>query len=68
MNARSYTNAPIVFLSSCEEDEVKFSALSDGGDDYVTKPFSQEVLMAKIKAHLRKVRRAEGNNCWSCRV
>lgn len=55
MNARSYTNAPIVFLSSREEDEVKISALSYGGDDYVTKPFSPGVLMAKIKAHLRRV-------------
>jgi DNA-binding response OmpR family regulator len=54
-NARTYTNAPIVFLSSREEDEVKISALSDGGDDYVTKPFSPGVLMAKIKAHLRRV-------------
>ncbi|MFD0672224.1 response regulator transcription factor [Cohnella sp. GCM10027633] len=54
-NARGYTNAPIVFLSSREEDEVKISALSYGGDDYVTKPFSPGVLMAKIKAHLRRV-------------
>lgn len=54
-NARSCTDAPIVFLSSREEDEVKISALSDGGDDYVTKPFSPGVLMAKIKAHLRRV-------------
>lgn len=54
-NARSYTNAPIVFLSSREEDEVKIDALSYGGDDYVTKPFSPGVLMAKIKAHLRRV-------------
>ncbi|CAI6079548.1 Transcriptional regulatory protein WalR [Cohnella sp. JJ-181] len=54
-NARNRTNAPIVFLSSREEDEVKISALSYGGDDYVTKPFSPGVLMAKIKAHLRRV-------------
>ncbi|TVY03143.1 response regulator transcription factor [Cohnella terricola] len=54
-NARSITNAPIVFLSSREEDEIKISALSNGGDDYVTKPFSPGVLMAKIKAHLRRV-------------
>jgi DNA-binding response OmpR family regulator len=54
-NARSYTNAPIVFLSSHEEDKVKISALSDVGDDYVTKPFSPGVLMVKIKAHLRRV-------------
>ncbi len=59
MNARSRTNAPIVFLSSREEDEVKISALSYGGDDYVTKPFSPGVLMAKIKAHLRRVSTAK---------
>jgi DNA-binding response OmpR family regulator len=41
--ARSNTNAPIVFLSIREEDEVKNSALSDGGDDYVTKPFSPSI-------------------------
>lgn len=55
VNARSHTNVPIVFLSSREEDEVKINALSYGGDDYVTKPFSPGVLMAKIKAHLRRV-------------
>ncbi|WP_339806591.1 response regulator transcription factor [Paenibacillus sp. FSL R5-0766] len=54
-NARNFTSAPIIFLSSQEEDEVKISALSYGGDDYVTKPFSPGVLMAKIKAHLRRV-------------
>lgn len=54
INARNYTNAPIVFLSSHEDDEVKIDALSYGGDDYVTKPFSPGVLMAKVKAHLRR--------------
>lgn len=54
-NARNLTSAPILFLSSQEEDEVKISALTYGGDDYVTKPFSPGVLMAKIKAHLRRV-------------
>src|SRR5690606_7976279 len=54
-DARNHTDAPIVFLSSREEDEVKINALNYGGDDYVTKPFSPGVLMAKIKAHLRRV-------------
>lgn len=54
-DARNYTNVPIVFLSSHEADEIKISALTYGGDDYVTKPFSPGVLMAKIKAHLRRV-------------
>lgn len=51
---RVSTRAIIIFLSSREEDEIKIRALSDGGDDYVTKPFSPKVLMAKIKAHLRR--------------
>lgn len=53
--ARHFTDAPIIFLSSQDEDEIKISALTYGGDDYVTKPFSPGVLMAKIKAHLRRV-------------
>lgn len=53
--ARLITDAPILFLSSQEEDEVKIDALTYGGDDYVTKPFSPGVLMAKVKAHLRRV-------------
>jgi DNA-binding response OmpR family regulator len=51
---RRSTRAVILFLSSREEDETKIRALGDGGDDYVTKPFSPKVLMAKIKAHLRR--------------
>jgi DNA-binding response OmpR family regulator len=54
-HARMVTDASIVFLSSREEDDVKIRALTIGGDDYVTKPFSPGVLMAKIKAHLRRV-------------
>lgn len=60
MKARNVTNVPIVFLSSHEEDEVKIRALSYGGDDYVTKPFSPAVLIAKIKAHLRRVSTGRG--------
>lgn len=51
---RQTTEAVIIFLSSREEDEVKIQALADGGDDCVTKPFSPKVLIAKIKAHLRR--------------
>jgi DNA-binding response OmpR family regulator len=60
-NARMITDAPIVFLSSREEDEVKIRALTYGGDDYVTKPFSPGVLVAKIKAHLRRVSSGRGD-------
>lgn len=52
---RETTNAVIIFLSSRQEDDIKIQALADGGDDYITKPFSAKVLMAKIKAHLRRM-------------
>jgi len=58
---RRDTAAPIVFLSSHEEDEVKIRALAHGGDDYVTKPFSPGVLVARMKAHLRRVATARGD-------
>lgn len=54
-DARRLTDVPIVFLSVQKEDEVKISALTCGGDDYMIKPFSPSVLMAKVKAHLRRV-------------
>lgn len=57
---RQSTRAVILFLSSREEDEIKIRALADGGDDYVTKPFSPKVLIAKIKAHLRRTSASAG--------
>lgn len=51
---RNATKAVIMFVSSKDEDEVKIQALAQGGDDYVTKPFSPKVLVAKINAHLRR--------------
>jgi len=54
-DARRLTDVPIVFLSGRKEDEVKSRALTCGGDDYMIKPFSPGVLMAKVKTHLRRV-------------
>jgi len=56
LEIRKLTNSPILFLS-CKADTVdKISAFSAGGDDYVTKPFLPEELMARIRAHLRRAR------------
>jgi len=58
LEIRKFTNNPILFLS-CKADAVdKIAALSAGGDDYVTKPFLPEELMARIRAHLRRARLA----------
>ncbi len=52
---RKLTKIPIIFLSSRSEDADKLRAMYGGGDDYVEKPFSMDVLIAKIKALLRRV-------------
>lgn len=51
---RYFSKVPIVFLSARTEDMDKISALERGGDDYLTKPFQSEVLLAKVRALLRR--------------
>ncbi|MHB8670997.1 MAG: response regulator transcription factor [Acidimicrobiales bacterium] len=46
---------PIVFLTARDATEDKVSGLTLGGDDYVTKPFSLEELVARVRAVLRRV-------------
>ncbi|GGH78522.1 DNA-binding response OmpR family regulator [Pullulanibacillus pueri] len=59
---RKRSDVPILFLSAKEDDMDKIVGLGIGGDDYITKPFSPAVLVAKVKAHLRRSRLlAQGN-------
>lgn len=51
---RKRSNTPIIFLSSRSEDTDIVMAVNMGSDDYITKPFSTEVLLAKINAMLRR--------------
>lgn len=53
---RLLTSAPILFLSCNNKDLDKILAFSLGGDDYIEKPFSTGVLMARIRSHLRRNR------------
>lgn len=46
-------NSPILMLTALDADEDKIKGLDAGADDYVTKPFSTEVLLARIRANLR---------------
>jgi two-component system OmpR family response regulator len=49
--------SPVLFLTARDATEDKVRGLTIGGDDYVTKPFSLEELIARIRAVLRRVKR-----------
>jgi two-component system KDP operon response regulator KdpE len=51
---RGWSSAPIVVLSAVGEEAEKIAALDAGADDYVTKPFSPEELLARLRAALRR--------------
>ncbi|MFI0352074.1 response regulator transcription factor [Actinomadura sp. 9N407] len=55
---RGGNQAPVVFLTARDTTEDKIKGLTVGGDDYVTKPFSLEELIARIRAVLRRARPA----------
>ena len=50
------TRIPVVFLTARDSTEDKIRGLTLGGDDYVTKPFSLEEVIARIRAVLRRTR------------
>lgn len=51
--------SPILFLTAKDDTEDKITGLTVGGDDYVTKPFSLDEIVARIKAILRRTMQAE---------
>lgn len=51
---RECTEIPILFISARTSDDDKIIALSIGGDDYIQKPYSLGVLLAKVKAVLKR--------------
>ncbi|HVA89795.1 MAG TPA: response regulator transcription factor [Chloroflexota bacterium] len=54
---RAWSDVPIVVLSARGEDQIKVQALDGGADDYLTKPFSMEELLARVRVSLRHSRR-----------
>ena len=56
---RRISRVPILILSVRGEEAIKVKALDSGADDYVTKPFSMEELLARIRALLRRVVKPE---------
>lgn len=52
---RTISKVPIIFISARDSDMDQVMAIENGGDDYITKPFSYDVLLAKIKGVIRRV-------------
>jgi two-component system KDP operon response regulator KdpE len=51
---RQWTQAPVLILSAVGEEREKVAALDAGADDYVTKPFGVDELLARLRASLRR--------------
>ncbi len=51
---RTWSNIPIIVVSSRSEDSDKIAELDAGADDYLTKPFSVDELLARLRAVLRR--------------
>lgn len=54
MRIREFSNVPIIMLTAKGEDTDKIIGFECGADDYITKPFAIEELLARIRAALRK--------------
>lgn len=55
------SSVPIIFLSAKSMDEDLKTGFESGADDYITKPFSMEVLMLRIEAIMRRINQIEDN-------
>ena len=62
---RGWTSVPILVLSGRSDSVDKVDALDAGADDYVTKPFGMDELMARLRALLRRRPRRSDARRWS---
>jgi len=53
-NLRPYNNLPVIFLTSKDDEADELLGLSKGADDYISKPFSQRLLIQRIRTLLRR--------------
>ncbi|HVT98435.1 MAG TPA: response regulator transcription factor [Acidobacteriaceae bacterium] len=58
---RRQSAVPIIVLSVRDQEQTKVEALDAGADDYVTKPFSIQELLARVRAHLRRAPERAGD-------
>ena len=61
-NIRGWSNMPIIVISARSEDSDKITALDAGADDYLTKPFSVEELLARLRVTQRRLLLLKNSN------
>ena len=59
---RSWSSLPVVVVSARSHEQDKVTALDLGADDYLTKPFGKEELLARVRTAIRHTRTASGND------
>ncbi|QOS98427.1 response regulator transcription factor [Brevibacterium sp. JNUCC-42] len=59
---RSTSNVPIIMLTALEEEQDQVKGFESGIDDYITKPFSFDILIKRVEAILRRSRNKEHNH------
>lgn len=65
---RTWSNVPIIVISARSEDSDKIEALDAGADDYLTKPFSVEELLARIRVTQRRIAMLQGSTATETSV
>ena len=66
---RKLSNAPVLFLTARSAEQDRLAAYQSGGDDFLSKPFSQPELLAKVKSLLRRYQEYRGkpaSSIWTC--
>lgn len=59
---REFSKVPVLFLTAKIQESDKLDAYQNGGDDYLTKPFSQNELLMKVKSLIRRYRDYSSHN------
>ena len=59
---RSWSNMPIIVISARSDDTDKIEALDAGADDYLTKPFSVDELLARLRVTLRRLNQTQSDS------
>ena len=59
---RSWSNMPIIVISARSDDRDKIEALDAGADDYLTKPFSVDELLARLRVTIRRLNQSQAES------